>query len=75
MEENNFIIENGILRKYLGQEQIIKIPETVSIIGEGAFKCAYNIEKLIIPDSVKVIRKEAFKECFIYEIEIKILIL
>lgn len=69
MEENNFIIENGILRKYLGQEQIIKIPETVSIIGEGAFKGAYNIEKLIISDSVKVIRKEAFKECFIYEIE------
>lgn len=69
MEESNFIIENGVLKKHLVQESVIKIPETVSIIGEGAFENENCVEKLIIPDNVKIIEKDAFKGSHIFEIE------
>lgn len=69
MEESNFIIENGVLKKHLVQESVIKIPETVSIIGAGAFENENCIEKLIIPDNVKIIEKDAFKGSHIFEIE------
>lgn len=69
MEESNFIIENGVLKKHLVQESVIKIPETVSIIGEGAFENENCVEKLIITDNVKIIEKDAFKGSHIFEIE------
>ena len=34
---NDFVIEDGVLIKYKGREQIIKIPESVTSIGDCAF--------------------------------------
>lgn len=67
MENEKFKIKDGILTEYTGNDEIIQIPNTVSVIGEGVFleKVA---RKIIIPNSVKIIEKNAFRECGISEI-------
>ncbi len=35
--EQDFIIENGVLKKYTGEDSIVVIPEGVTSIGEFAF--------------------------------------
>ena len=56
MENEKFKIKDGILTEYTGNDEIIQIPNTVSVIGEGVFleKIA---RKIIIPNSVKIIEK------------------
>lgn len=36
--DKDFVIENGVLKDYLGNEEVINIPEGVSKIAEGAFE-------------------------------------
>ena len=43
---NNFIIENGILIKYIGNDRDIVIPDEVTDIGESAFAFCPLIEKV-----------------------------
>ena len=62
---DEFVIKNGILKKYVPKDPIVEIPNTVSIIGKGVFEKCYGIEKLIIPNSVKIIEKNAFKDASI----------
>lgn len=59
-----FIIENGVLRKYVKDESTeIVIPNSVTGIGDYAFKYCINLTSVIIPDSVTSIGWEAFYEC------------
>lgn len=37
MENEKFKIKDGILTEYNGNDEIIQIPNTVSVIGEGVF--------------------------------------
>lgn len=67
MGNEKFKIENGILTEYTGNDEIIQIPNTVSVIGEGIFK-EKVASKVIIPNSVKIIEKNAFRKCGIGEI-------
>lgn len=67
MENEKFKIKNGILTEYIGNDEIIEIPNTVSVIGEGVFRKRIA-EKIIIPNSVKIIEKNAFRDCGIGEI-------
>ena len=60
---NDFIIEDGVLTQYKGDDKEIVIPDGVKIIGEGAFACKKQITKVIIPDSVKHIDVTAFWAC------------
>ncbi|MBR4748851.1 MAG: leucine-rich repeat protein [Abditibacteriota bacterium] len=62
-KENPFIIdEEGILKKYIGLDKDVKIPDGVTQIGEYAFEeCSINT--VIIPDSVTAIDRCAFKNC------------
>ena len=39
MNENVFVIEDGLLKEYLGSDSEVTIPEGVTSIGEGAFAC------------------------------------
>lgn len=57
-------IENGILVECdeMAQGQII-IPDTVSVIGEGAFAGCKKILSVILPDSVIEISEGAFYDC------------
>ena len=36
---SDFIIENGVLKKYVGPGGNVIIPDDVSVIGSEAFKC------------------------------------
>lgn len=61
---NDFVIENSILIKYIGQEQNITIPEGVTKIGEKAFDmyhCRF-ISNITIPEGVTEIGDYAFRQ-------------
>lgn len=60
---SDFVIEGGTLVKYRGKEKNVTIPDTVNVIGEGAFEGNTNIELVVIPNSVKRIDPYAFWWC------------
>ena len=49
---SDFIIENGVLIKYLGAEGNIVLPDNVTVIGEGAF-IGYTCSTIHIPGNVQ----------------------
>ena len=58
-----FKVFNGVLTKYIKEksEQIITIPDNISIIGEGAFSNCRTIKAVELSDSVKKIDTQSFK--------------
>lgn len=38
-------IENGILKRYIGREEVIAIPEGIHTVGEGALKGCVSLKK------------------------------
>ncbi len=61
--DKGFIIKDGILTGYEGEESALAIPEGVTEIGEGAFSFCKNLEEITIPASVKRIGSSAFAYC------------
>lgn len=60
----NFVIdENGVLTKYNGWQSFVVIPDTVTAIGDNAFKNNTTMMSVEIPDSVKSIGNSAFYGC------------
>lgn len=55
-------IKNGILKKYTGSKTDVIVPDGVREIGEGAFS-ETDIERIHLPDSLRVIHHEAFALC------------
>ena len=60
---NDFVIKNGVLEKYNGSEQIVKIPNSVISIGNYAFSGCTVIKSLTIPEGVASIGENAFSGC------------
>ena len=60
---NDFIIENGVLEKYTGNETEVTIPDGVTSIGNDAFICCGKLTAVNIPDSVTSIGEDAFRYC------------
>ena len=60
---SDFIIENGVLKKYVGPGGDVTIPEGVTSIGDGAFRCCESLKSVTIPDSVTSIGNGAFGWC------------
>lgn len=57
---SDFIIENGVLKKYVGTDADVIVPEGVTEIGENAFaKCSF-VRNIRIPASVKKVNSHAF---------------
>jgi len=54
---NDFVIEGDVLKKYIGQSEIVIIPEMIRVIGEHCFK-DLPIKKVKIPASVEYIGNE-----------------
>ena len=61
--EKEFRIERGILVKYSGSDEELKIPGGVREIGERAFMDNVHLKKIIIHDGVKSVGEEAFSGC------------
>ena len=59
----NIIIDDGILIKYLGNEQDVTIPEDVVAIGYQAFKNNNTIKNVRLSKNVTDICREAFYAC------------
>lgn len=60
----DFVIENDILKKYIGQEQNITIPNGITKIGKNAFGMFQDrfITKITIPEGVTEIGEYAFEQ-------------
>lgn len=58
-----FEIDGSVLVKYNGDEQIVTVPNGIITIGSRAFYENVTLRKVILPDSVKVIKSYAFAEC------------
>ena len=60
---NDFVIEKGILKKYMGKDTEVVIPDDVTSIGDEAFRDCRSLTSVKIPDSVANIGLEAFSGC------------
>lgn len=64
---SDFIIENGVLTKYVGPGREVVIPEGVTKIGVEAFAGMHNIVSVVIPKGVTTIGDYAFYCCHALE--------
>ena len=60
---SGFTIKDGVLTRYTGNGGYVLIPDTVTVIGAGAFKDNAKVTKVYIPETVTKIEANAFKGC------------
>ena len=59
----DFVIENGVLKQYVGNGGDVVIPDDVYEIGRSAFYGYREMKSITIPDSVIRINWSAFQNC------------
>ena len=52
-KENDFQIENGILKSYTGRQEQVTVPEEVRVVGENAFKGCVSLRKVVLPSGLE----------------------
>ena len=55
-----FLIQNGILKRYVGNDRRVVIPDEVTVIGESAFYSCHTVTSIIIHNRVTRIGDSAF---------------
>ncbi len=60
---DDFVIEQGVLQRYVGEAANVVIPNNVTSIGENAFAYNTNLVSVTIPDGVMSIGDRAFYGC------------
>ena len=60
---NDFVIENGVLKKYKGPGGDVVIPDSVTSIAGSAFAGCSSLTSVTIPDGVTSIGYKAFYDC------------
>lgn len=60
---SDFVIENGVLKKYVGPGGDVLIPEGVKSLGNYVFSACKSLRSIAIPDGVTGIGKHAFSGC------------
>ena len=65
-KDNNpdFIISNGVLKKYIGKSKDVVIPNGVKSIDDNICSGRQDIRSLTIPEGVKAIGRRAFENCY-----------
>ncbi len=62
-DPKDFVIENGVLKKYKGPGGDVVVPKGVKEIGWGAFENCKSITTVTIPEGVTEINTCAFRRC------------
>ena len=57
-----FVNDVGILKKYMGFAKEITIPKQVKCIGDYAFMDNHSVERIYVPDGVRI-EEQAFQSC------------
>lgn len=70
IKKTDFYIEDGELRAYHGNAEVVVIPDGVRVIAEYGLSEAEFVTEIIISESVEIIRDEAFVGTSITSIEI-----
>ncbi len=60
---SEFTVEKKTLKKYIGEDTEVVIPDGIEIIGRNAFKNCASITKVIIPQGARKIGEYAFYGC------------
>lgn len=63
LSERSFIVSEGTLIRYFGNDTDITIPNDIIEIGNGAFRNCGRIKTVTIPNGVKSIGNNAFQYC------------
>ena len=54
---------NKILGKYIGNDEIVHIPDNTEMIEDAAFASTYSLKKVFFPKTLKEIGRLAFYNC------------
>ena len=61
---NDFIIENGVLKEYLGKDKKVIVPDGVVALSPKVFAWSNeNIKEVVIPVGITEIPEECFFDC------------
>ena len=60
----DFVIKDGVLKKYVGTDTEVVVPDSVTEISSLAFNESKSISSVTIPDSVVTVQDGAFKNCY-----------
>ena len=60
---SDFVIKDGVLKKYKGSGRKVVIPDGVTEIGDNAFRACSRLSSVTIPECVSSLGKTVFKEC------------
>lgn len=63
VDTNSFVIEDGVLKEYIGIKSVVNIPEGVKEIEKRAFQFNKSIEKVNFPTTLCNIGTQAFQGC------------
>lgn len=58
-----FLINDGVLGKYIGHDAEVIVPDSVTKIGDCAFRNCTELQICVLPDSVTRIGSRAFEGC------------
>jgi hypothetical protein len=60
---SDFIIENGVLKKYKGPGGTVEVPKGVTVIGDQVFCRNETVTSVVLPNSVELLGNDSFAEC------------
>ena len=60
---NDFVIEDGVLVEYTGEDTDVVIPDSVTELGDWCFNGCESLESITIPDSVTSLGDDCFAGC------------
>lgn len=61
--EKDFLIDGYVVKKYLGKEKVVTIPEGIKELDSCLFWDNHNIEEIVLPDSLISMGGDTFYNC------------